>query len=171
MEGKEGIVEAMLYLSPLFPITTTVRYCRNIARGIVYAVREKKIDMLIMGWHGRPRAHTFSLGSTIDPIVERVPCNVVVLKDCGDRQFNRVLVPLGGGPNGALALELAAILADKEESEIVVLNVSDGRRTLQRRSVRPHTRGAPGAVQWEGPDEDSTRRQRRGCNHRRGGRL
>ena len=51
-EGREGIVEAMLYLVQRFPVTTTFRYCRNIARGITSAVREKKIGLLIMGWHG-----------------------------------------------------------------------------------------------------------------------
>ena len=33
LEGKEAIVEAMLYLVFLFPISTTIRYCRNVARG------------------------------------------------------------------------------------------------------------------------------------------
>ncbi|HCK99862.1 MAG TPA: hypothetical protein DHW42_07160, partial [Candidatus Marinimicrobia bacterium] len=33
LEGKEAIVEIMLYLAPLFPVNTTIRYCRNIARG------------------------------------------------------------------------------------------------------------------------------------------
>lgn len=79
MEGKEGIVEAMLSLLK-FTITTTIRYCRNIARGIISAVKEKKIDMLIMGWHCQPRSRLFRLGSTVDAIIERAPCNVVILK-------------------------------------------------------------------------------------------
>jgi len=127
MGGKEAMVEAMLYLGPRFPIATTVRYCRNVARGIISAVRDKKTDMLIMGWHGRPKAHSFNLGSTVDPIIERVPCNVVMLKDCGNRKFNRVLVPLAGGPNGALALELADILAEKE-GEVVAFHVAGGKK-------------------------------------------
>jgi nucleotide-binding universal stress UspA family protein len=115
LEGKEAILEAMLSLGPSFSVSTTLRYCRNIARGIVSAVRQKKVNMLIMGWHGRTSAQTFTLGSTVDPIIERAPCNVVLLKECGgNRQFNRVLVPLAGGPNGALALEVASILADED---------------------------------------------------------
>jgi len=122
-EGQAGIVEAMLYLAPLFPVSTTLRYCRNIARGIVNAVREKKTDMLIMGWHGETRARAFNLGSTVDPVIERSPCSVVVLKDCGNRKFTRVLVPLAGGANTAFALEVASILADRDEGEIVALTV------------------------------------------------
>ena len=127
LEGREGILESMLYLAPLYPTSTHLRYCRSIARGIISAVREKRIDTLIMGWHGRRRHSAFRLGSTVDPIIERTPCNVLVLKDCGNsRVFKRILVPLTGGPNGALALEVASILADAEEGEITAFAVNAG---------------------------------------------
>ena len=123
LEGKEAIVEAMLYLEPPFPITTIISYCRNVARGIVSAVREKKIDMLIVGWHGRSRTYGFSLGSTIDPIIERSPCNVVILKGGGNQRFKRILIPVAGGPNGGFALEIASMLVDKEEGMINAFTV------------------------------------------------
>ena len=130
LEGKEGILETMLYLAPQFPLSTTIRYCRNIARGIVSAVREKRADMLILGWHGRRRrSRVFRIGSTVDPIIERAPCDVVVLKDCGgNRTFRRVLVPVAGGPNSPFALEVAGILAEPADGEITVLTVG-GRKT------------------------------------------
>ena len=123
MEGKEAIAETMLYLAPMFPLSTTIRYCRDVARGIVSAVREKKIDMLIMGWHGRSRSLRFKLGSTVDPVVERVPCNVVILKNVGGQKSKKVLVPLAGGFNSALALEVACILADKDDGEVTAFTV------------------------------------------------
>lgn len=123
--GREGILETMLYLAPSFPISTHLRYCRNPARGIISAVRERRANVLVLGWHGRPAQRSFRLGSTIDPIIERVPSNVVVMKDCGgDRVFRRVLVPVAGGPNSAYALEVASILADPEEGEVTALHVS-----------------------------------------------
>jgi len=125
LEGREGILEAMMSLALHFPINTTLRYCRSFARGIISAIREKKIDMLIMGWHGRPAGRAFKLGSTVDPIIERAPCNVVLMKECGgNRDFKSVLVPLAGGPNGAFALEIATILADRDEGEVVAFTVS-----------------------------------------------
>jgi amino acid transporter/nucleotide-binding universal stress UspA family protein len=129
LEGKEGILETMIYLGPLFPVTAHLRYCRNISRGIISAVREKKTDMLIMGWHGRAKGGLFKLGSTLDPVIERSPCDVVVLKDTGgNRDFKRVLVPLAGGPNSLLALKIAAILADDEEGQVTCFNVAGGRK-------------------------------------------
>ncbi len=127
--GKEALIEAMLYLSMRFPISTTLRYCRNIARGIVSAIREKKTKMLVLGWHGRGRAGLFTLGPTIDPIIEQAPCNVVVLKNCGgEKTFKNTLVPIAGGPNSPFALEIASILTDPEKGKITAFTVDTGRR-------------------------------------------
>ena len=128
--GKEAISAAMRNLTKHFAISTTLRYCRNAARGIVAATREKKCQMLVMGWHGKRSHSLFSIGSTVDPIIEQSPCDVVVLKNCGaDKTFRKVLVPLAGGPNGALALEIADILCEPgdEETFITALNVDTGR--------------------------------------------
>ena len=127
-EGREAIVEAMLYLAPQFPLSSTIRYCRNAARGIVSAVREKRTDLLIMGWHGEGGGMLYRLGSTLDPVIERSPCNVVVLKGCRETSYRRVLVPLAGGPHSAFALEIASILADPEQGEVVAFTVAGHRR-------------------------------------------
>jgi len=128
--GKEALVEAMLYLSIHFPLSTTIRYCRNIARGIVSGIRERKIKMLVLGWHGKG-SKGFSLGSKIDPIIEQAPCNVVVMKDCGGNdEFTNVLVPVGGGPNAAFAVEIAAIIAHPQNRKITALTVDTGKRTF-----------------------------------------
>jgi basic amino acid/polyamine antiporter, APA family len=108
LEGQESIMEAMLYLKPRFPITTTIRYCRNIARGIINAVKEKKIQLLIMGWHGMKKKPLFKIGSTLDPVIARAPCDIIVLKDCANKKFNKVLVPLFGTDNDGFALETAS---------------------------------------------------------------
>ena len=116
LTGKEAITEAMLYLVPRFPITSTIRYCRNAARGIVMAAREKRIELIIMGWHG-PDSYrkSFIFGSTLDPVVENAPCNVIVFKDCICDSYKNVLVPFAGGPNSAFAFEIASILVDRQE--------------------------------------------------------
>jgi len=129
LEGREGMVETMLYLGPMFPISTTMRYCRNVSRGIVSAVRDKRADMLILGWHGRAGYSLFKLGSTIDPVIERCSSKVIVLKDCGgNRRFDRVLVPVAGGPNSALTVEIASILAEEDTGEVSLLTIADGGR-------------------------------------------
>ena len=138
LEGREAIVEAMLYLDPLFPLSSTIWYCRNAARGLVNAARQRRADMLLLGWHGRPRTYGFSLGRVIDPILERSPCDVVVLRDAGNRQFKRVLVPLRGGPNARLALEVASILVEEGGTITVFTVASDKSRLDIVEFVRAH---------------------------------
>lgn len=129
--GKESLAEAMLYLTMHFPISFTIRYCRNIARGIISAIRQKNVNMLVLGWHGKPSSRIFHLGSTIDPIIERSPSSVVILKDCpGNKQYNNILVPVAGGPNSGLALEIASIMADDNDGKITVLYVDNGQRNF-----------------------------------------
>jgi APA family basic amino acid/polyamine antiporter len=140
--GKEAILETMLYLAPQYPLRTTLRYCRNAARGIVSAVRERRANMLIMGWHGRRPRSGFLLGSTVDPIVETAPCDVIMLKDCGGNQtYRNVLVPLAGGPNSALALEMAGILADPDEGEITAYTVASSKRSFDVEAFVAQHRG------------------------------
>ncbi|TFH16710.1 MAG: amino acid permease [Lentisphaerales bacterium] len=123
-DGREAIGETMLYLAPLFPISSTIRYCRNVARGIVSAVRQKRTDLLIMGWHGRKTSRGFDLGSTVDPVTELAPCDLLILKNCGDHKYKNILLPLVGGPNSELALKTAAILANRNDGTITAFTVA-----------------------------------------------
>ncbi len=124
LKGKEAVTEAMLYLTPKFPITTTIRYCRNVARGIIMAAREKHTDLIIMGApENISYRRGFIFGSTIDPVIEKAPCNVVAFKNCKNIDYHKILVPFGGGPNSIFALEVASILMH-EEGNIVPLNIA-----------------------------------------------
>jgi APA family basic amino acid/polyamine antiporter len=121
--GEEAIIEAMLYLAPRYKFGSTMRYCRNVARGIISAAAEHKADLLIMGWQGY-RRKGFSLGSTVDPVLERATCNVAVFKDCKQQKNMNVLVPFAGGPNAAFALETASIMVEQDGGRIIVFHVA-----------------------------------------------
>jgi nucleotide-binding universal stress UspA family protein len=124
-EGKEAITEAMLYLVPRYAFGSTMRYCRNFARGIISAAAERKADLLIMGWHGqRRRRKGFTLGSTIDPVLELATCNVAVFKNCQQNKYMNVLVPYAGGPNAAFALETASAMAEHDGGKVIVFHVA-----------------------------------------------
>lgn len=135
IKGRESIMEAMMYFIMKFPITTTIRYCRNIARGILSTIREKKIDLLIMGWQGSRKKPIYKLGSKVDHLIERSPSNVIVLKNFGNQPFKRILIPWGGGPHGAFALEIASIIAQRDDSEIIVFAVNPEQRKVDMAEI------------------------------------
>jgi len=122
--SREAITEAMMYLTTTFPVTTTIRYCRNIARGIISAARERRTDMILMGWTGEMARRDYIFGSTIDPVIEKAPCNIVVFKNCKKPSYKRILVPIAGGPYSPFALEVASIMMDANEGVIVPFNIA-----------------------------------------------
>ncbi|UCB47495.1 MAG: amino acid permease [Spirochaetota bacterium] len=127
LDGKEAMIEVMLYLAPIFPVSTTIRYCRSIARGILTAVNEKNIEMLIMGYGIKRKTHTFRLGSTLDPVIERAACDIVIFKEPKNEIYRNILVPVSGGPNSFFAMEVASILMEKKGGKITLFNVDSGK--------------------------------------------
>jgi amino acid transporter/nucleotide-binding universal stress UspA family protein len=119
--GHEAIVEAMLYASVNVPATRSIRYCRNVARGILSAARQRRSDLIITGWRGRSFRREFVLGSTLDPILEQSPCDVAVVRNVKQPSYRRVLVPVSGGPYLPLALEMADHFADSAGGKVTCL--------------------------------------------------
>jgi APA family basic amino acid/polyamine antiporter len=64
------------------------------------------------------------MGSTVDPILERATCDVLMFKDCTHQKYRRILVPYAGGPNSAFALETASTMVEQEGGKVVVFNVA-----------------------------------------------
>ena len=112
--GKEAMAEAMIYLASRCPLRETIRYCRNPARGILSAARDHEAKLIILGWRGQASGGSVRFGTTLDPILERTPCDVIVLRDCKRLAYRDILVPFAGGPNSLLSLRLASILLDPE---------------------------------------------------------
>lgn len=114
------------------PVKVDVRQGTRPSAAILKALDEEPPDLLLVGWQNMPRHGRYLLGSTLDPVIQRAPCPVAVLRvsprSSADRPGAeaicrltnamwggaarwRVLVPAGGGPNAALAIELALSLA------------------------------------------------------------
>jgi len=85
--------------------------------------------LIVMGWRGRTFRKDVVLGSTIDPILVKAKCDVVVVKFGKESDYRRILIPTAGGPHAILACELAKDLAD-ENAQFKLLYV--GKREDER---------------------------------------
>jgi APA family basic amino acid/polyamine antiporter len=121
--GTEGEVEAGLYLPARRLVNSSVLYCRNPARGILYQARAGKAGLILLGWRGRVAQSGRLFGRTLDQVLDRAPCDVAVMRPGGRPPFRIVLVPVAGGPNSERALEIAGMLADPEEGIVIALHV------------------------------------------------
>ncbi|MGB3207639.1 MAG: chloride channel protein, partial [Crinalium sp.] len=118
------------------PIHTQIKVAQDVAQAILETIKERHIDLIVMGWNGNASKSGRILGSVVDTIIDRASCDAVLVK-LGEKthhlnnylglenttsnqnnsskksasnihtsQWNRWLIPTAGGPNTQQALEL-----------------------------------------------------------------
>jgi uncharacterized hydrophobic protein (TIGR00271 family) len=112
------------------PVSVAVRAGRDPGAEILDAAQDDPADLILLGWRGDRGRGRYLLGRTLDPVVQYAACNVAVLRAKGRKGsladspegIDRVLIPTRGGPNAALATDLALSLAP--EAEVTALYVA-----------------------------------------------
>jgi nucleotide-binding universal stress UspA family protein len=108
-------------------VQSILRYGHSFARGIISSVKEHRTDLLILGWSGNTRREHFAMGSTLDPVIEQAPCDLLVVKVAEqepDKESRRILFPAKGqSPHGQLAAEVVSLLAKQFHAEVTLLHV------------------------------------------------
>jgi Kef-type K+ transport system membrane component KefB/nucleotide-binding universal stress UspA family protein len=95
---------------------------RDVPDDLAGVVRERRIDLVLMGFHRSVLGRTV-LGGTVHRVLANNPCDVGVFIDRGFTGARRVLVPYLGSPHDRLALELAGRLGRNAGTEVTVLHV------------------------------------------------
>ncbi len=115
------------------PIRVLVRQGEQPGDEILDVIRQDPPDLLVLGWRGEAAKSSRSrylIGRNLDPLVQYAPCDVVILRsgavkpslDEEPKEIRRVLIPAAGGPNAALAIDLALNLSP--DTEITALNIA-----------------------------------------------
>ncbi len=103
-------------------VNVVVRAGAKVSEVILEVFQELEPDTLILGWSGQLGQGRYLLGRTLDPVIQRVSCDVIVLNgECVD-DARRVLIPVAGGPNAPRAFDVARDLAP--EAEMTALYVT-----------------------------------------------
>ena len=108
------------------PIHTQIRVAHDVAQVILETIKERHIDLILMGWNGSTSTPGRIFGSGVDTVIRQVSCDVVLVKfgGTGNLNFNKWLVPMGGGPNAQQALQiLPALVSVSDSPEIKICQV------------------------------------------------
>ncbi|QDL08761.1 chloride channel protein [Brasilonema octagenarum UFV-E1] len=106
------------------PVHTQIRVADNIARAILETVRERHIDLVLMGWKGKTSTPGRVFSRVVDTVIRQATCDLVLVKLNGTIAFNRWLLSVAGGPNSRQALQLLPALASLSSTpEIKVCQV------------------------------------------------
>jgi nucleotide-binding universal stress UspA family protein len=93
------------------------------------AIREEKIDLIILGTHGRTGAEKLILGSVAEEIFRRSPVPVLTIGPGvppsvhNDARFHRVLFATDFSPESLAAASYALSLAQQNQSHLVIITV------------------------------------------------
>ncbi|MFH5800262.1 universal stress protein [Haladaptatus sp. CMAA 1911] len=107
------------------PVSGQLLVSHDVARALTDAVVEFDCDALVVGWQARERPSEIVLGSNIDRIVARAPCDVLVEKIGPADAVGSILVPVAEGPHAELAADVARAIALQNDAEINLLRVGE----------------------------------------------
>lgn len=101
-----------------------LRLSHRVYETILEVIREEDVNLLVLGWKGVPSPHARILGSNIDYLVQKAPCDVVVFKSRGlVKEVRSILILSGYEWHATYATELAAILAKESRAKVSVLTI------------------------------------------------
>lgn len=99
---------------------------RSVADGILTTVERTDPRALVVGWEDRTRRTDAVLGTTVDRLIERAPCDLYV-EGIGHEAdgVDSILVPVTGGPHVRPAVRVAKAIAARNDATVVLQSVVD----------------------------------------------
>ncbi len=121
--GKRLLQQATsLGLTLNIPVHTQIRVAHNLATAVLETIRSERIDLALMGWKGSTRrTPDWIFSPVVDAVIQQATCESILVKSNGRTQFDRWLVPIAGGPNSELAIELLPALTTLGDRSLVSL--------------------------------------------------
>ena len=116
-------------------VNTQILLAHNITEAILETIRDRQIKLLILGWSGFQSNANRIFGSIVDNLIERAPCDLLLVKPGQDTQgypltnslTGKWLISVAGGPNMERALDFLPSLlsgyAQRESPEILLSKV------------------------------------------------
>lgn len=138
---RQAEVEARKYK---IPVHTQIRVAHDVASAILETIKERHIDLVLMGWKGNTITPGRIFGNVVDTLIRQATCNVVLVKFAAESvklkphaalwtihgfpiranhspAFNRWLVPMAGGPNAQAAIGLLPAFLTLSEQPFIHL--------------------------------------------------
>jgi len=95
---------------------------RSVPSALLNIADIEQADIILMGWRGDVRGPLLR-GTNVTGVAKVADRNILVLKDNGLSEVDRILVPVGGGPHTKLGLKVAQQLAAQWGASITAMTV------------------------------------------------
>jgi nucleotide-binding universal stress UspA family protein len=119
---KAMLPEELLGSEDIVPI---VRFGKPFLE-IIKVAKEKDVDLMAIGTHGRAGVDRVILGSVAERVVRKAGCTVMVIRNRKYVGFKRIIVPIDFSDWSRKALEYAVATARAHSSKLTILHVYEG---------------------------------------------
>lgn len=102
-----------IFLSGKHPATKILNYAKN-----------NKIDLLVMGAHGKYSIHDWFVGTTAEYVAEKTSCPALIIKNKPRHGYRKLLIPIDFSSASKCAFEFATQILPKK-SDVQILHVGD----------------------------------------------
>ena len=102
------------------PLHTRICVATDTVETILSTITQEHINLVVMGWKGKKPSSDRIFGSIVDPLIEKAPCELLLVK-LGPKPYSlpynhsrigKWLIPTAGGTNVQRAMKLIPALAD-----------------------------------------------------------
>jgi amino acid transporter/nucleotide-binding universal stress UspA family protein len=136
VEERKKVLEKLREYSEMRGIKTRaiVLVSHDVVASIIDTAKEHHVNAIIVGWKGYTNTQKRVLGRKLDDIVRQTPCDIMVLKADGKLRLDKIMILSGGLWHVSKATEVAADIAQMNDSRVTILNVIINERYLVRAS-------------------------------------
>ncbi len=118
------------------PVHTQIRVSHDVSSAILEVIRDRHINLMIMGWKGSTEKPDRILGTVVDTLIQQATCDVMLVK-LGQAallnlnlqlnlKLDRWLIPTAGGPHSQRAIALLpGLMKQSSQPEAFLCHVSD----------------------------------------------
>ena len=136
--GQQEVLERAVQIAEQasIPVGEHLLVGQDISDAILSLLPTVDADALLLGWQRRSRPADIVLGTTVDPLVRRAPCDVFIerIGTTADG-MDEILLPTAGGPHDAASTTLAGSVASATDARISVVSYVPPEATAETRSA------------------------------------
>lgn len=122
-DGRAAVLEEAVAVAERasVPVQRSLLVGSDVSDAILAAVEDAGADALLLGWQERARPSDIVLGTTVDPVLRRAPCDVFVERiGTTTDTVDDILLPTDGGPHVEAATDLAGAIARANDATVTV---------------------------------------------------
>lgn len=126
-QGKAILEEALEKQKEAnIPTGALIKVSHSIPQAISETVRERDVNLLVLGWQGHLRRRNYIFGTILDEMIMNAPCDILMLRATRQKfmdDVKRILMPVGETLDMRLGLEVARALADKFDLPVRLVHI------------------------------------------------